>query len=112
MNIRPPELDKKDPRYEVTNPRYQNLKEDEFPLTENLADTEERGLKYWHQNIVPAIQSGQKVIIASHGDTIRSLVQYLDQLADEEIVLLNTPTGRPLADETPAHPKPIQRYYV
>src|SRR5699024_9513773 len=53
MNIRPPELDKKDPRYEVTNPRYQNLKKDEFPLTENLADTEERVLKYWHKNIVP-----------------------------------------------------------
>ena len=112
MNIRPPELDKKDPRYEVTNPRYQNLKEDEFPLTENLADTEERVLKYWHKNIVPAIQSGQKVIIASHGNTIRSLVQYLDQLSDEEIVNLNIPTGRPLVYELDEHLKPIKHYYL
>src|SRR5699024_639549 len=99
MNIRPPELNKKDPRYEVTNPRYQNLKEDEFPFTENLADTEETVLKYWHKNIVTDIQSGQKVIIASHGNTLRYLVPYLDQLSDEEIVNLNIPTGRPLVYE-------------
>src|SRR5699024_3904907 len=106
MNIRPPELDKKDPRYEITNPRYQNLKKDAFPLTENMADTEERLLIYWHKNIVPAIQSGQKVIMASHGTTIRSLVQYLDQLSDEEIVDLNIPTGRPLVYELDEHLKP------
>src|SRR5699024_11783523 len=74
MNIRPPELDKKDPRYEVTNPRYQNLKKDEFHLTENLADTEERVLKYWHKNIVLAIQFSKKVIMASHGNIICYLV--------------------------------------
>src|SRR5699024_2559276 len=112
MNIRPPELDKKDPRYEVTNPRYQNLKKDEFPLTENLADTEERVLKYWYKNIVPAIQSGQKVIMASHSNTIRSLVKYLDQLSYEEIVDLNIPTGRPLVYELDEHLKPIKHYYL
>src|SRR5699024_12450290 len=111
-NIRAPELDKKDPRYEVTNPRYQNLKKDESPLTENLADTEERVLKYWHNNIVPAIQSGQKVIMASHGNTIRSLVQYLAQLSDEEVVSLNIPTRRPLVHELDEHLKPIKHYYL
>lgn len=112
MNIRPPELSNNDPRYEATNPRYQDLKEDELPLTENLADTEERVLKYWHKNIAPAIQSDKRVIVASHGNTIRSLVQYLDQLSDEEIVDLNIPTGRPLVYELDEHLKPIKHYYL
>jgi len=112
MNIRPPELSKNDPRYEATNPRYKDLREDEFPLTENLADTEERVLKYWHKNIAPAIQSDKRVIVASHGNTIRSLVQYLDQLSDEEIVDLNIPTGRPLVYELDEHLTPLQHYYL
>ncbi|MFC7392918.1 2,3-diphosphoglycerate-dependent phosphoglycerate mutase [Scopulibacillus cellulosilyticus] len=116
MNVRPPELHKNDPRYEATDPKYKDLKEQEFPLTENLADTEKRVLKYWHETIAPAIQSGQKVIISSHGNTIRSLirslVQYLDNIPADGIMSLNIPTGVPLVYELDEHLKPMRHYYL
>lgn len=112
MDVRPPELDKNDPRYEASDPRYKDLKEGEFPLTENLVDTEERVLTYWHETISPAIQSGQRVVIASHGNTIRSLVQFLDDVSDEDIMNLNIPTGIPLVYELDDDLKPITHYYL
>src|SRR5699024_9754475 len=112
MDVRPPELDKDDPRYEATGPRYKDLNEGDFPLTENLVDTEERVLTYWHDTVSPAIQSGQRVVIASHGNTIRSLVQYLDNVSDEDIMNLNIPTGIPLVYELDDDLKPITHYYL
>src|SRR5699024_7974593 len=89
MDVRPPELDKNDPRYEATDPRYKDLTEGEFPVTERCVNTEERFLTYWYDTVSPAIQSGQRVVIASHGSTNRSLVQYLDNVSDEDIMNLN-----------------------
>ncbi|MFD0771695.1 2,3-diphosphoglycerate-dependent phosphoglycerate mutase [Bacillus sp. CGMCC 1.60114] len=111
-NVRPPALTKDDSRYEVSDPRYKYLKEGEFPLTECLEDTEKRVLTYWHEEIVPVLQKGEKVIISSHGNTIRSLVKYLDHLSDDGVVTLNIPTSIPLVYELDDNLKPIRHYYL
>ena len=98
-DVPPPALEKSDPRYPGSDPRYRGLSPSELPLTECLKDTVARFLPYWHQTIVPAIQSGKKVIIAAHGNSLRALVKYLDDISDEEIVGLNIPTGVPLVYE-------------
>ncbi|ABS22093.1 MULTISPECIES: 2,3-diphosphoglycerate-dependent phosphoglycerate mutase [Bacillus cereus group] len=111
-NVRPPALAEDDPRYEVTDPRYKRLKKGEFPLTECLEDTEKRVLEFWHKEIAPMLCSNQKVIISSHGNTIRSLVKYLDHLSDDGVVSLNIPTGIPLVYELDEHLHPIRHYYL
>lgn len=112
VDVRPPALEKSDKRYEASDPRYKELSEGEFPLTENLDDTVERVLKYWHGAIAPAIKSGQKVIISAHGNTIRALVKYLDNIPSDGIVNLNIPTGIPLVYELDDDLKPIRHYYL
>ncbi|MFD0617040.1 2,3-diphosphoglycerate-dependent phosphoglycerate mutase [Paenibacillus sp. GCM10027629] len=110
--LRPPALDKNDERYEASNPKYKSLAEVEFPLTENLEDTERRVLKYWTEEIAPAIRKGEKVIISAHGNTLRALVQYLDNIPANGIVDLNIPTGVPLVYELDEDLKPIRHYYL
>src|SRR5271154_100151 len=95
-DIPPPAIEVSDPRHPGTDPRYRELGPSELPLTESLKHTVARFLPYGHQAIVPTIQGGKKVIIAAHGNSLRALVKYLDQIADEEIVGLNIPTGVPL----------------
>jgi 2,3-bisphosphoglycerate-dependent phosphoglycerate mutase len=112
VDVRPPALEKSDKRYEASNPRYKELVEGEFPLTENLDDTVERVLKYWHETVAPVIRSGQKVIISAHGNTIRALVKYLDNLPSDGVVNLNIPTGIPLVYELDDDLKPIRHYYL
>ncbi|HZW32023.1 MAG TPA: 2,3-diphosphoglycerate-dependent phosphoglycerate mutase [Isosphaeraceae bacterium] len=111
-DIRPPALDASDPRHPGTDPRYRGLGPSELPLTECLKDTVARFLPAWHQAIVPAIQSGRKVIIAAHGNSLRALVKYLDKISDQEIVGLNIPTGVPLVYELDEQLQPIRRYYL
>jgi 2,3-bisphosphoglycerate-dependent phosphoglycerate mutase len=108
----PPALEESDPRYPGADPRYQALSTAELPLTECLKDTVARFLPYWHQTIVPTIQAGKKVIIAAHGNSLRALVKYLDNISDEEIVALNIPTGVPLVYELDEQLKPIRHYYL
>jgi 2,3-bisphosphoglycerate-dependent phosphoglycerate mutase len=108
----PPALEKDDQRYPGADRRYNTLKEDEVPLTECLKDTVERFLPYWHDTIVPSIQAGQRVIIAAHGNSLRALVKYLDDVSDEAIVKLNIPTGVPLVYELDHALKPIKHYYL
>lgn len=112
VDVRPPALTKDDKRYEASDPRYAELIEGEFPLTENLDDTVERVLKYWHGTIAPAIKSGKKVIMSAHGNTIRALVKYLDNIPSDGIVSLNIPTGIPLVYELDDDLKPIRHYYL
>lgn len=112
MDVRPPALTEDDPRYDITDPRYKLLKKEEFPLTECLEDTEKRVLDFWHKEIAPTLQSGQKVIISSHGNTIRSLVQYLDNLSNDGVVSLNIPTSIPLVYELDENLQPIRHYYL
>lgn len=108
----PPALEKEDPRHPASDPRYKDLTAEELPETECLKDTVERFLPYWHKSVAPAVKSGQKVIVAAHGNTIRALVKYLDNISDEDIADLNIPTGIPLVYELDADLKPIKSYYL
>lgn len=111
-NVRPPAITKNDERYEANHPKYQELKEGEFPLTENLDDTERRVLLYWDKEIVPNLINGKKVIISAHGNTLRALVHYLDNRSADGIATLNIPTGIPLVYELDNGLKPIRSYYL
>ena len=111
-DIRPPALSVDDPRAPSRDPRYADLKREEVPMTECLKDTVGRVLPYWNQTIAPAVRSGQRVLIASHGNSIRALVKYLDKISDEKIVELNIPTGIPLVYELNDDLSPIRSYYL
>jgi len=111
-DIQPPALEMSDPRYPGHEARYKNLAEKDIPRTECLKDTVARFLPYWHEIIAPAIKSGQRVIIAAHGNSLRALVKYLDNISDEAIVGLNIPTGMPLVYELDDHLKPRRNYYL
>lgn len=111
-DVRPPALTKDDERYPGKDRRYADLTEEELPLTECLKDTVARFVPYWLETIVPAIRSGKRVLITAHGNSLRSLVKYLDNIPDEEIVELNIPTGVPLVYELDDEMKPIRHYYL
>ena len=108
----PPALEETDERYPGKDPRYADLTKDELPLAECLKDTVERFLPYWHEEIAPVVKSGKKVIIAAHGNSLRALVKYLDDISDEDILKLNIPTGLPLVYELDENLKPIKNYYM
>ena len=108
----PPPLDAQDERFPGRDPRYAALSPAELPLTECLKDTVARMLPHWHQVIAPAVKAGQRVIVAAHGNSIRALVKYLDNISEDEIIGLNIPTGIPLVYELDADLKPIRHYYL
>jgi 2,3-bisphosphoglycerate-dependent phosphoglycerate mutase len=111
-DIPPPPLSKDDERYSGRDPRYASLKPEEIPASESLKDTVARFLPYWHDTIAPAITSGKRVLIAAHGNSLRALVKYLDNVGENEIVELNIPTGIPLVYELDDQLKPIRHYYL
>jgi len=111
-DTQPPALEKSDERYPGNDPRYAKLTEEELPLTECLKDTVARFMPYWEETIAPTIKSGKKVLIAAHGNSLRALVKYLDNISEEEIVGLNIPTGIPLVYELDNDLKPIKHYYL
>jgi len=111
-DIQPPALEKDDERYPGKDPRYKNLSEKEIPLTECLKDTVDRFLPYWKETIAPSIKEGKKIIIAAHGNSLRALVKYLDDVPDDVIVGLNIPTGVPLVYELDEGLKPLKHYYL
>ena len=108
----PPALAASDPRSEISDPRYAPLLPGQVPLTECLKDTVARVLPAWNERIAPAIRSGQRVVIAAHGNSIRALVKYLDNIADDAIVGVNIPNGIPLVYELDAELKPIKSHYL
>ncbi len=108
----PPELAADDPRHPGGDPRYAMLSSTELPRTECLKDTVARFLPYWHEAIVPSVRSGRRVIIAAHGNSIRALVKYLDDVSDSDIVGLNIPTAIPLVYELDDTLKPLRHYYL
>jgi 2,3-bisphosphoglycerate-dependent phosphoglycerate mutase len=108
----PPELEESDERHPKHDPRYSDLTSDELPLTECLKDTVARFVPYWQDVIAPTVASGKRVVIAAHGNSLRALVKYLDDISDEQIVGLNIPTGMPLVYELDDDLKPIKNYYI
>jgi 2,3-bisphosphoglycerate-dependent phosphoglycerate mutase len=111
-DVPPPALEPSDPRHPGKDPRYASLDPAELPLTECLKDTVARFLPYWHETIAPSVASGQRVIVAAHGNSLRALVKYLDGIGDAEIVGLNVPTGVPLVYELSDDLKPLRHYYL
>lgn len=111
-DVPPPALDWNDERHPRFDPRYADLKPEQLPSTESLKITLERVLPYWHSTIVPTIQSGKRVLIVAHGNSLRALVKYLDNISDQEITELNIPTGIPLVYELDADLKPVTHYYL
>ena len=111
-DIPPPALTVDDPRHPGKDPRYASLKADELPLTECLKDTVDRFLPYWHETIAPALRDGRRVLVAAHGNSLRALVKYLDNVSNDDIVGLNIPTGIPLVYELDDDLKPIRHFYL
>jgi 2,3-bisphosphoglycerate-dependent phosphoglycerate mutase len=108
----PPVLAASDPRCERSDPRYAKLNPADVPLTECLKDTVARVMPFWNETVAPAVRSGQRLVIAAHGNSIRAIVKYLDGISDEAIVNLNIPNGIPLVYELDANLKPIRSYYL
>lgn len=113
-DIRPPALEKSDSSYPGNEQKYRdlNLNENDLPLTECLKDTVERFLPFWHDNIAPEVKKGKRVVISAHGNSLRALVKYLDNISDEDITQLNIPTGIPLIYELDKDLRPKGSYYL
>ena len=108
----PPALEADDPRLETDNPRYANLAAGEFPRTECLKDTVARFLPLWNTTIAPLVKSGSKVVIAAHGNSLRALIKFLDNVSDDDIVGINIPTAQPLVYELDDALRPLRHYYL
>jgi 2,3-bisphosphoglycerate-dependent phosphoglycerate mutase len=111
-DIQPPALDKADKRYPGNDLKYRGLDESDLPLTESLKDTIVRFMPYWHEALAPTLKSGKHVMVSAHGNSLRALVKYLDNISDDEIVNLNIPTGIPLVYELDEQLKPLSHYYL
>ncbi len=111
-DIAPPPLEKTDPRYPGNDPRYATHLPTELPLTECLKDTVARFLPLWRDTLAPLVQSGKRIIVAAHGNSIRAVVKYLDDVPDEKIVEMNIPTGIPLVYELDKNLSPLKSYYL
>ena len=111
-DVRPPALSKDDERYPGNDPKYSDLKENELPTTENLIDTIERVMEYWNSDIKKDLETGKRVIIAAHGNSLRGLIKYLDNMTDEEIIKLELQTGNPICYELDDNLKSIRHYYL
>ena len=111
-DVRPPELDHDDKRHPRFDKLYSKMPADILPNSECLKDTVERFMPYWFDVIKPDIEQGEKVLIVAHGNSLRALVKYLDQISDEDILKLNIPTGVPLVYELDEDLKPIKSYFL
>lgn len=111
-DVPPPALEKSDERFPGHDPRYKDVPAADLPLTECLKDTVDRVLPYWHEEIAPSVSRGEKVLVTAHGNTLRAMVKYLDNLSEEEVLALNIPTGIPLVYELDENLKPIRHYYL
>ncbi|MFC1864223.1 2,3-diphosphoglycerate-dependent phosphoglycerate mutase [Chloroflexota bacterium] len=111
-DVRPPSVEKTDDRYPGNDPKYRGLDEGDLPLAESLEDTSNRVLPYWHETIVPLIKMGECVLTSAHGNSLRALVKYLDNISDHDILSLNIPTGVPLVYEFDDSIRPLKSYYL
>lgn len=110
--VRPPELELNDSRYPGNDPKYSNLTIEELPRTENLVDTIKRVVEYFKEEIEPELKNNKKIIIVAHGNSLRGLIKYLDNISDEDIISLELETGNPICYELEDDLKPIKHYYL
>lgn len=111
-DVPPPALEQSDERWPGNDPRYADIPPELLPLTECLKDTVGRFLPYWHETIAPQVRAGKRVVIVAHGNSLRALVKYLDNLDEEAVLALNIPTGVPLVYELDDDLKPLRNYYL
>ena len=111
-DVKPPELEEDDPRYPGNDPKYKDLKPEELPKTENLLDTIDRVMVLLNTDIKKDLEEGKRVIIAAHGNSLRGLIKYLDNISDEDIINVELETGNPICYELDDNLKPIKHYYV
>jgi 2,3-bisphosphoglycerate-dependent phosphoglycerate mutase len=111
-DVRPPALDKTDRRYPGNDPKYRGLSENELPRAESLKDTVARFMPYWHEVLAPVLKAGKHAIVSAHGNSLRAIVKYLDNISDSKIVDVNIPTGIPLVYELDEELKPLKHYYL
>lgn len=111
-DVRPPALEITDKRYPGNDPKYKDLAKEDIPTTENLIETVERVIKYWNSDIKKDLLENKKVIIVAHGNSLRGLIKYLDNMSDEEIMQLEIETGNPICYELDENLKPIKHYYL
>lgn len=111
-DVPPPSLAPDDPRNPAFDEKYKELDRNDIPLTESLKDTVKRVIPYWEASIVPLLKKNKKLLISAHGNSIRALVKYIDNIPDNEIPHLNIPTGIPLVYEFDDRIKPLKHYYL
>lgn len=111
-SVRPPELSKEDERYPGNDPKYVNIEKNLLPTTENLEDTIKRVVEYWNSDIIKEINNNKKIIIVAHGNSLRGLIKYIDNLSDEEVINLEIETGNPICYELDEELHPIKHYYL
>lgn len=111
-DVKPPELSEDDPRYPGNDPKYKDLKPEELPKTENLIDTINRVMVLWETDIKKDLQDGKQAIIVAHGNSLRGLIKYLDNISDKDIINVELETGNPICYELDDNLKPIRHYYV
>ena len=111
-DIPPPPLAESDPNHPRNDARYADLDPRTLPATESLKLTLERVLPYWHDAIAPQLKQGRTVLVAAHGNSLRALVKYLDDISDKDITELNIPTGIPLLYELNADLRPLSHRYL
>ncbi|MGH9561504.1 MAG: 2,3-diphosphoglycerate-dependent phosphoglycerate mutase [Terracidiphilus sp.] len=111
-DIPPPALDEADPRFPGNDPRYRGLSKQQIPVTECLKDTVDRVLPFWHDVVAPQIRAGKRVLIAAHGNSLRALVKYLEDVSEQEILELNIPTGVPRVEELDGNLKAVRHSYL
>jgi 2,3-bisphosphoglycerate-dependent phosphoglycerate mutase len=111
-DIRPPALERTDARYPGNERKYRELTENELPLAESLKDTVARFMPYWNEVLAPTLKSGKHVIVSAHGNSLRAMVKYLDNITDKEIVDVNIPTGIPLVYEIDERLRPLSHSYL
>lgn len=111
-DVPPPPLEANDPRYPGHDPRYQHLSQTELPLTESLKETVARVVPYWNEVLVPAITAGKRLLVVAHGNSLRAMVKYLENMSNDAILEFNIPTGIPMLYVLDANLKPIKREYL
>ncbi len=111
-DVPPPALELTDERHPKFDRRYASLTPEQLPATESLKITLDRVLPYWNTTLAPEIKAGKRLLVVAHGNSIRALVKYLENISEAEITELNIPTGLPLVYELDKDLKPIKNYYL